>query len=53
MGWGDELDKIPSGVTKPQDDPVVVKACQKELTDRSESQVLSAIPAAYSLCSTA
>ena len=34
LGWAEELEKIPSGVIKPENDLTINKFCQKELTQR-------------------
>ena len=39
LGWGDELDKIPGGINKPENESTIIKFCQKDITQRGASFV--------------
>ncbi|KDR81924.1 hypothetical protein GALMADRAFT_221811 [Galerina marginata CBS 339.88] len=39
LGWEEELSKMSRGSSMPQDHPTVLKACQKELTERALSNL--------------
>ena len=40
LGWGEELDLLPSWDVKPENIPIVERACRKELTDSGQSILL-------------
>jgi len=39
MGWGEELDKLDESAVRPENHTTVIKACQKDLTEKGKSSL--------------